>query len=374
MTHPQDQHPPQDARTLPTRDHDASEALLERVRQAAATGTALRLVGGGSKGFYGRPVVGETLSLAEHTGIVNYDPVELVVTVRAGTRLADLQAVLAQEGQQLAFEPPHFGENATLGGTVACGLSGPRRPWAGSVRDFVLGTRMITHDGKRLHFGGEVMKNVAGYDLSRLMVGAQGTLGIIDEVSFKVLPRPAASATLRLEMGLGDAMARLAEWGRKPMPITGAAHDGETLHLRLEGGASSVANTQAQLGGEPDDTAFWTQLRELELAFFSRRHDDRPLWRLSLPHRAPPLALDGDTLVDWAGAQRWLRSELPAATIRQHAAQAGGHATLVDRDRAHGVDAPFTPLSVVMDKYHRQLKAKLDPKGIFNPGRLYEGL
>ena len=143
MTHPQDQHPPQDARTLPTRDHDASEALLERVRQAAATGTALRLVGGGSKGFYGRPVVGETLSLAEHTGIVNYDPVELVVTVRAGTRLADLQAVLAQEGQQLAFEPPHFGENATVGGTVACGLSGPRRPWAGSVRDFVLGTRNI---------------------------------------------------------------------------------------------------------------------------------------------------------------------------------------------------------------------------------------
>ena len=135
-----------------------------------------------------------------------------------------------------------------------------------------------------------------------------------------------------------------------------------------------MANTQAQLGGEPDDTAFWTQLRELELAFFSRRHDDRPLWRLSLPHRAPPLALDGDTLVDWAGAQRWLRSELPAATIRQHAAQAGGHATLVDRDLAHGVDAPFTPLSVVMDKYHRQLKAKLDPKGIFNPGRLYEGL
>ncbi|MDV6317635.1 glycolate oxidase subunit GlcE [Chromohalobacter sp. HP20-39] len=374
MTHPQDQHLAPAPGNLPVADHDDSDVLLERVRQAAQDNTPLRLVGGGSKGFYGRPVSGETLSLTAHTGIVHYDPVELVVTVRAGTRLEDLQAALALEGQQLAFEPPHFADTATVGGMVACGLSGPRRPWAGSVRDFVLGTRLITHDGKRLRFGGEVMKNVAGYDLSRLMVGAQGTLGVIDEVSFKVLPRPAASATLRLEMSRDTAMARLAEWGREPLPITGAAHDGDALHIRLEGGPSSVADTQARLGGEPDDADFWRRLREFELTFFSRRHDNRPLWRLSLPHRAPAVPLDGDELIDWAGAQRWWRSDTSAETIRRHAAHVGGHATHIDLDRAHGIEMPFTPLSPVLAKYHRRLKAELDPNGIFNPGRLYEGL
>ncbi|MCK0745839.1 glycolate oxidase subunit GlcE [Chromohalobacter nigrandesensis] len=374
MTHPQDQRPALASESLPAADHDASDALLDRVQQAARDNTPLRLVGGDSKGFYGRPVSGETLSLAEHTGIVHYDPVELVVTVRAGTRLTDLQQTLAEAGQQLAFEPPHFADTATVGGMVACGIAGPRRPWAGSVRDFVLGTRLITHDAKRLRFGGEVMKNVAGYDLSRLMVGAQGTLGVIDEVSFKVLPRPAASARLRLEMTRDAAMARLAEWGREPLPITGAAHDGETLHIRLEGGAGSVATTRERLGGEPDDTDFWRRLRELKLDFFSRRNDSRPLWRLSLPHRAPAVPLDGDELVDWAGAQRWWRSHMSAETIRQHAAHVGGHATRIDLDQPHGIEMPFTPLSPVLAKYHRRLKAELDPHGIFNPGRLYEGL
>ncbi|WP_280567310.1 glycolate oxidase subunit GlcE [Chromohalobacter sp. 296-RDG] len=374
MTHLHNQQPAPAPGSQPVADHDLSDALLERVRQAVQDNTPLRLVGGGSKGFYGRPVVGETFSLAAHTGIVHYDPVELVVTVRAGTRLADLQQTLAEAGQQLAFEPPHFADTSTVGGMVACGISGPRRPWGGSVRDFVLGTRLITHDGKRLHFGGEVMKNVAGYDLSRLMVGAQGTLGVIDEVSFKVLPLPAASATLRLEMSRDTAMARLAEWGREPLPITGAAHDGEALHIRLEGGPGSVADTQARLGGEPDDVDFWQRLRELDLAFFSRRHDSRPLWRLSLPHRAPAVPLDGDELVDWAGAQRWWRSDTPAETVRRHAARVGGHATRIDLDQSHGIETPFTPLSPVLAKYHHRLKAELDPHGIFNPGRLYEGL
>ncbi|RTR07013.1 glycolate oxidase subunit GlcE [Halomonas nitroreducens] len=359
--------------TTPTPDRDISEALGERVRKADADGTPLRIVGGDTKGFYGRPVEGEALSTREHRGITSYDPVELIVSVRTGTPLAELEARLAEHGQMLPFEPPHFGDTATVGGMVATGLSGPRRPWAGAVRDFVLGARVITRAGDEQRFGGEVMKNVAGYDLSRLMVGAQGSLGLLTEVTLKVLPRPSASHSLRLEMPLDQARARLAEWGRQPLPLTAAAWQTGALHLRLEGGPGSVAATRERLGGEDLEADFWEALREQRLAFFSRE-DARPLWRLSLPYDTPALALDGvaedDLLYDWAGCQRWLRSELPAETLREACASAGGHATCL----TPGAAAPFTPLAPVMAKYHRRLKAELDPKGIFNPGRLYAEL
>lgn len=365
--HEQDQHP---VRSEP--GNDAAERIAEQVRRADAEGTPLKIVGGGTKAFYGRPVAGETLSLADHRGITHYDPVELVVTVRAGTPLAELEAALDAEGQRLAFEPPYFGASATVGGTVACGLSGPRRPWAGAVRDFVLGSRVITHDGKQLRFGGEVMKNVAGYDLSRLMAGAQGTLGVLTEVSFKVLPRPAATRSLRLTMNLENALERLAEWGRQPLPLSAAAwHDG-ALHLRLEGGTSSVAATAERLGGDDLDAEFWRELREQRLGFFT--NDSRPLWRLSLPNNTPALALDGDVLYDWGGAQRWLKSNAGAEIIREAAARAGGHASCFTPHAEGGAESPFTPLAPAIAKYHRQLKAKLDPNGIFNPGRLYEAL
>ncbi|HSP59020.1 MAG TPA: glycolate oxidase subunit GlcE, partial [Halomonas sp.] len=264
----------------------------------------------------------------------------------------------------------HFGDDATVGGMVATGLSGPRRPWAGSVRDFVLGTRIINREGVEQRFGGEVMKNVAGYDLSRLMVGAQGTLGLITEVSLKVLPRPAATRSLRLELPLQEALAKLAEWGRQPLPITAAAwHDG-ALALRLEGGPSSVAATRERLGGEDLEDPYWEALREQRLEFFSP-DDARPLWRLSLPHNTPVIDLPGvnesDVLYDWASTQRWLRSELDAEAIRLACARADGHATCL----TPGLDSPFTPLAPVVAKYHRNLKNELDPKGIFNPGRLY---
>ncbi|TDX31740.1 glycolate oxidase FAD binding subunit [Modicisalibacter xianhensis] len=352
------------------RDRDISEALCERVRQANADKTPLKVVGGDTKAFYGRPVEGETLSLAEHRGITHYDPVELVISVRSGTPLSELEAALDAEGQQLGCEPPHFGQSATVGGMIATGLSGPRRPWAGSVRDFVLGTRVITHEGKHLRFGGEVMKNVAGYDLSRLMVGAQGTLGVVTEVSLKVLPKATETHSLRLEMTLDNALERLAEWGRQPLPLSAAAwHDG-ALHLRLEGGRSSVAATAERLGGERLDASFWSDLREQRLAFFGDT-DSRPLWRLSLPNNTPRLAIDGDTLYDWAGAQRWLRSDATSETVRDAVARAGGHATCFTPQSEGGAAEPFTPLAPVVAKYHRQLKAQLDPNGIFNPGRLY---
>ncbi|WP_110597901.1 glycolate oxidase subunit GlcE [Salinicola lusitanus] len=385
MTHLQDQRPeytpPSESGPDAPAGRDDSEALCEQVARAQAERATLRIVGGNTKAFYGRRVeTAQALSTTGHHGIVHYDPVELVATVRAGTRLRDLERALADNGQRLAFEPPHFGDDATVGGMVAAGISGPRRPWAGAVRDFVLGVRIITSDGKQLRFGGEVMKNVAGYDLSRLMVGAQGTLGVLTEVSFKVLPTPHAHACLRLELPLTEALERLTAWGREPMPITGAAHDGEALHLRLEGGEGSVSATRQRLGGETEDSRFWSQLRELQLPFFDGAFDNdaHVLWRLSLPALARTPALEGDWLIDWAGAQRWLKSaegcgfeDEPRADAHIHEAAiaAGGHATRFTPD-ANGA-SPFTPLPPVLAKYHRQLKQRLDPQAIFNPGRLY---
>jgi glycolate oxidase FAD binding subunit len=351
------------------RDHDASEALAERIRRANAEGTALRIVGGDTRYFYGREVEGSELSTREHCGIPFYDPVELVVSVRAGTPLAELEAALAEQGQMLPFEPPRFGEASTVGGMVATGLSGPRRPWAGAVRDFVLGIRLISHEGIEQRFGGEVMKNVAGYDLSRLMVGAQGTLGLLTEVSFKVLPTPGATHSLHLDLSLEEARRRLAEWGREPLPISAAAWLDGALHLRLEGGPSSVAATRQRIGGDDLDAGFWAALRDLRLPFFTDQGG--PLWRLSLPHRTPALELPGvdeaQMIHDWAGAQRWLRGDLDAEALRRACQAAGGHATCY----TPGAAEPFTPLPEVLLKYHRNLKAELDPKGIFNPGRLY---
>lgn len=355
-------------------DRDISEALGERIRHADAEGTPLRIVGGDTKAFHGRPVAGEPLSTREHCGITRYDPVELIVSVRAGTPLAELEARLDEQGQRLPFEPPHFGDTATVGGMVASGLSGPRRPWAGSVRDFVLGIRLIDRHGESLRFGDEVMKNVAGYDLSRLMVGAQGSLGLLAEVSLKVLPKPAAQRSLRIEMALAEARRRLVEWGQKPLPITAATWFEGALHIRLEGGPGSVEATGQRLGGDALDDAFWASLREQRLDFFTRQDDPRPLWRLSLPQQAPAPELEdvdeATMLHDWAGAQRWLRSAAPDESVHAEAVRLGGHATRW----TSGTGSPFTPLSPVLAKYHRRLKAELDPNGIFNPGRLYAEL
>ncbi|CAG8863702.1 hypothetical protein PS627_00640 [Pseudomonas fluorescens] len=342
---------------------DASASLLEQVQDALAGGRALRIQGSDSKAGLGRAVNGETLDTRAHCGIVSYDPTELVVTARAGTPLRELEQALDAQGQCLPCEAPHLGPGATVGGMVAAGLSGPRRPWAGSVRDFVLGTRLITGHGKHLRFGGEVMKNVAGYDLSRLMAGSFGCLGVITEVSLKVLPKPRAVANLRLAVDASEALRRLAEWGQQPLPLSAACHDGQALHLRLEGGEGSVAAARERLGCEAVEPGFWEALREQRLAFFD---DPRPLWRLSLPHATPPLDLPGTQLIDWGGAQRWLKSDAQAEPIRAIASRAGGHATCLD-----GGDSPFHPLPGLLLRYHRQLKAQLDPQGIFNPGRMY---
>lgn len=344
-------------------DFDASEALLEQVKQARENATPLRIQGGNTKAFLGREVAGEILDTRAHRGIVSYDPTELVISVRAGTPLSELFAALDAAGQMLPCEPPSFGEGATVGGMIAAGLSGPRRPWSGSVRDFVLGTRVISGLGTHLRFGGEVMKNVAGYDLSRLMVGSYGCLGVLTEVSLKVLPKPRQCLSIRLDIDCARALANLAQWGQQPLPISAASHDGERLYLRFEGGEGSVAAAHQRLGGEPMDSGYWADLNEQRLDFFN---EGLPLWRLSLPNNLGPLDLPGEQLIDWGGAQRWLKSA--AENIQSLALELGGHATCF----SHGIsDTPFQPLAPALLRYHRQLKAQLDPQGLFNPGRMY---
>lgn len=345
-------------------DFDASAALLEQVNHALNSATALRIQGSGSKAHLGRATAGEVLDTRMHRGIVSYDPTELVLTARAGTSLGEIEAALEANNQMLPCEPPHLGDGATLGGMVAAGLSGPRRPWAGSVRDQVLGTRVITGQGKLLRFGGEVMKNVAGYDLSRLLAGSFGCLGLIAEVSLKVLPKPRQVLSLRLAMDAQHALNKLAEWGQQPLPISAASHDGSALHLRLEGGEGSVQAARQRLGGEEIDNAYWQELREQRLPFFST---SGALWRLSLPTNSGLLDLPGQQLIDWGGAQRWLKTGADGELIQREAARLGGHATCF----AAGHTQPFQPLTAPLLRYQRQLKNQLDPQGIFNPGRMY---
>jgi glycolate dehydrogenase FAD-binding subunit len=347
------------------------DAMAESVRAAAQAARPLRPRGGGSKDFYGNELAGEPLDTRAYSGLVNYEPSELVVTARCGTPLAELERALAANGQMLPFEPPHFGAGATLGGCVAAGLSGPRRASAGALRDFVLGAHLLDGRGRVLAFGGEVMKNVAGYDVSRLLAGSLGTLGVILEVSMKVLPRPAAETTLRLEMPQDRALELMNRWAGKPLPISGTCYADGELSVRLSGAAAAVRSAREALGGEErgDGERFWAAVREHAHPYFS---PEMPLWRLSLPSSAAPLRLPGKELIEWGGALRWLSSAGEPRAIREAAQRAGGHATLFRaRDKSPGA---FTPLSPTHMKLHRELKAVFDPARIFNPGRLYPDL
>ncbi|WP_374260531.1 glycolate oxidase subunit GlcE [Zoogloea sp.] len=349
------------------------QAWSERIREASAQGRALRIRGGGTKDFYGRPVAGEVLDTTAHAGVVSYEPSELVVTVRAGTRLADVEALLAGSGQMLAFEPPHFGAGGTVGGCVAAGLAGPRRATAGGVRDFVLGAKLIDGRGDVLKFGGEVMKNVAGYDVSRFLAGSLGTLGLIVELSLKVLPRPVTEATLRFALDEAAALHRLNQWAGQPLPLSASVWQDGVLHLRLSGAGAAVDAAIARLGGERLDDAeadvLWRGLRDHRAGFFEGA---APLWRLSVPSDALAVALPGAQLVEWGGAQRWLRSAAPASEIRPRVAALGGHATLFRGGT--GGEEVFHPLPAPLVALQRKLKHAFDPAGIFGPGRLHAGL
>ena len=329
---------------------------------------ALRLRGGGTKDFYGNEPRGEMLDTRAYAGIVSYEPTELVITARCGTPLSEVERILEENGQCLPFEPPHFGAGATFGGCVAAGLSGPRRASAGALRDFVLGARIVDGRGRALGFGGQVMKNVAGYDVSRLLAGSLGTLGLIAEASLKVLPRPAAERSLRLEMPQERALETMQRWASRPLPISATAwHDGELL-VRLSGSAAGVSAAAGKIGGELLEQAPWAAIREHAHPFFAAS----PLWRVAVPPVAPPLALPGAQLLEWGGALRWLAGPGPAAAVREAAQRAGGHATLFRaREKMSGAFAPLPPAAM---RLHRGLKAVFDPAGILNPGRMYAEL
>jgi glycolate oxidase FAD binding subunit len=350
---------------------DISNQLQARVKQAFDSGSALCIRGGGSKDFYGREAVGDQVDVSPHAGITNYEPTELVISARAGTPLREIEQTLDRENQMLAFEPPHFGATATLGGTVACNLSGPRRARAGAARDFVLGTRILNGRGEILTFGGEVMKNVAGYDVSRLMSGALGTLGILLEISLKVIPKPHSEITLARQASVREALDTVHTLAQKPYPVSATCFDGEQLYLRLSGAESSVESSRKLIGGEsiPQGDQFWHKLREQQHGFFAT---GKVLWRLSVASDTPPVEIDGKWLYEWGGAQRWLISEAPLQAVRGIATGTGGHATLY-RDSGAREDV-FQPLPPGLMSIHRKLKQAFDPNGILNPGRMYRGL
>ena len=373
-------------------------SLIDAVRQAAADGRTLRLRGGGTKDFWGQSLTGDVLDTRGYQGIVSYEPSELVVTARCGTPLAELEAALAEKGQCLAFEPPHFGPGATVGGMVAAGLSGPARATAGAVRDFVLGARFINGLGEHLTFGGQVMKNVAGYDVSRLMAGSWGTLGLITEVSLKVLPVAPAEATLMIAgLAQGSALDLLHRWGGQPLPLNASAWVRDTtaqpvadvLFVRLRGAVAAVQSAigkmsadAAALGAQVRQMAHaeaaqdWRASGEQTLPFFDALSPDACLWRLSVPQTAPVLDVPYATYIEWQGAQRWLWAPATAAVpLRELAQSVGGHATLFRASATHAeldkIAGVNTPLDAVQDRIQQQLQKQFDPKGVFATGRMH---
>jgi glycolate oxidase FAD binding subunit len=352
-------------------------ALADKVRRASEKNIALRIRGGGSKDFYGQQLRGDVLDMRMFTKIVEYEPSELAITALAGTRLRDLTALLAEHGQYLPFDPPRFSSSATIGGMVAAGISGPARASVGAVRDFVLGVQIINGRGEWLNFGGQVMKNVAGYDVSRMMAGALGTLGILVQVSLKVLPLPPADATLLFELTETSARQQMNRWCGQPLPLHSSCWNAGVLAVRLRGAQAAVTAACKLLGGEVMEANIaerrWQSLRDQSLQFFQLK-DDQALWRISVPDTAPPLNL-GPTLVEWHGAQRWVKlSPDTEEQVREVAARVGGHATLFRGSRDNfGQSAVqvFTALSPPLERIHMALKKEFDPAGIFNPGRMF---
>ena len=367
------------------------QGVVERIKAAASAGTPLRIRGGGSKDFYGQSLQGDILDTTGLNGITSYEPSELVVTVQAGTPLAELEVVLAEKNQCLPFEPPHFSAGTTVGGMVAAGLSGPSRASSGSVKDFVLGVNMVNGKGEELHFGGTVMKNVAGYDVSRLMAGSMGTLGLITEISLKVLPIAPAEATLKFACSQTEALNMLNTWSAQPLPLNASCWIQEAgqgvLYVRLRGAVAAVEAAIHKMGGQLQNAASgnatvaadWQALRHQNMDFFKLQGDEC-LWRLSVPDTTPDLQLaDIDkTLIEWHGAQRWLKLPYSEAVhIRGKANAAAGNAILFIAHQA--INTPdnienrviFNPLKAPLDRIHRDLKRQFDPAGIFNRGRMF---
>ncbi|MFK8021344.1 MAG: glycolate oxidase subunit GlcE [Pseudomonadales bacterium] len=366
---------------------DISEQLVDQVKTALANQTLLRIQGNNTKSALGRAVeereeetTAEVISLSQHTGIVKYEPVELILTARAGTTLAEIDQALNQHNQMLACDPRRYKGKATIAGSLASNQSGSARPWVGSLRDHTLGIRLINGHGEHLQFGGQVLKNVAGYDVSRLQAGAMGTLGVITEVSVKVLPKPAASITLIKELSAEHALQEMNRLARSPKPLTGASWLDGQLYLRLQGAHSSVSATAMQWQKEWQANAldaekandFWHKLREHELRFFQQRSPELPLWRFSVNPSAGHFLGSENWAFDWTGAQRWLQGDFDPQQLQDFALKAGGEVQMIEGGDRHG-EVSFVA-NKVLKQIHQNVKAALDPQGIFNAGRLYSWL
>jgi glycolate oxidase FAD binding subunit len=350
---------------------DCSEQLVAAVAEAASQRQPVYISAGGSKRhILGRNCDAAPLDVSAHSGIIDYQPSELVLTARAGTPLVEILETLHQQGQTLPCEPPLFGGRATLGGTLACNLSGPARPWGGSIRDLVLGLQLINGRAERLNFGGKVMKNVAGYDVSRLQAGAQGTLGVITQISLKVLPLPQRSLTLAFELSAQHALDVMHARAGKPGPLSAACWQEQRLYLRLQGADPAVEQAAREWGGQALEPGladnFWSSLRDMSQAFFN---GPEPLWRFSVNPTAAAGLTGEHSIIDWCGAQRWLRGEHSVATLQQLARGAGGNVSLFAGGNRDGQVLP-TPDPVIA-RLQLRLKQAFDPAGIFNPGRLY---
>ena len=345
--------------------YDATQQLIEQIK--SSPGQSFQIIGNNSKADLGREISGQALQLSEHHGVLNYDPRELVITARAGTPLSEIHTTLDDANQMLAFEPPSFGE-ATLGGTIACGLSGPRRPFVGSARDFVLGCSVLNGHGEVMKFGGQVMKNVAGHDVSRLMVGAYGTLGVMLDISLKVLPKPTTSTTLCRECSEADALQTMSDLRSKALPVDAACYYKGQLYLRLSGSELGVQAALTKVPGEPlsGHSHFWLRLNEQNLKFFDR---PKPLWRIAVKPATPALDINGDWLYDWGGVQPWLFSDEPDSAIRNKVAAVGGHASVFRGGDRQGEVLQRLPKTMLA--LQQRIKHSFDPEGVFNLGKMY---
>ena len=349
---------------------DERQDIAARIQDAYHQNKPLNITAGNTKSFYGRTIDAEPLSVIQHTGITEYEPSELYISARGGTSLNEIEQTIQDENQILPFEPPHFGTTTTLGGCIASGLSGPRRASSGAVRDCILGTEIINGKGEYLCFGGKVMKNVAGYDVSRMMSGSLGTLGILMSITIRLLPKPQKEQTLIFSMPANDAILQMNKWANTPLPISASFYDGANLYIRLSGSATTLNRCEKDLGGELIDEheMFWLNIKEQVHEFFLT---ELPLWRISVPSSSPNLNISGDTVMEWNGALRWYATEQNESHIREETQRAGGHATLF---RGEHTQQKFHPLSDTAMKIHKNLNQVFDSAGILNPGKMYAEL
>ncbi len=350
-------------------EHHLVKDFSEQIVHVIDSKKKLFIRGGRSKAFLvDASCDASVLNTSDYCGIIDYEPSELVITVRAGTRLQSVESMLSSRGQRFAFEPPAYDNNTTIGGMVACGLSGSARPYSGAVRDAVLGVKMLNGKGEILKFGGQVIKNVAGYDLSRLMTGSFGTLGVILEVSLKVLPIPQAQSTIAIKADRKSILNSLHQLHLTIPNITGLAASEEEIYCRVSGGKTVVKQTVDSLPGQilKSGETFWKSLRNHQLDFFK---DDKPLWRVSLPPAAEPLKIDVESMVDWGGALRWLKTEQTPTKIIKSAESSGGSA--YQFHAGSGDRLPLFYLSGGMAAIHKQLKHSFDPHDVFDTQTLY---